>query len=122
MSQNGCHKETFVSRKSATLLLEVAWGCAREKFAISASVDAAPAVVKVAQSSPVMFVSRLTINVARKSLRPETDAAEKCQGEPFTENAEHERLRFRQDGVAGETASIQRRGARRNNCPWRLDR
>jgi hypothetical protein len=51
-----------------TLLLEVAWGSAREKFAISASVDAAPAAVKAAQSSPVMLASRLTINVARKSL------------------------------------------------------
>ena len=60
-----------------TLLLEVAWGCAREKFAISASVDAAPAAVKAAQSSPVMLVSRLTINVARKSLRTATDTSEK---------------------------------------------
>ena len=62
-----------------TLLLEVALGCAREKFAISASVDAAPAAVKAAQSSPVMLVARLTINVARKSLRTETDTSETCQ-------------------------------------------
>jgi hypothetical protein len=71
------------------LLLEVAWGCAREKFAISASVDAAPAAVKAAQSSPVMLVSRLTINVARKSLR--TDTSEKCQRRIFSENAERAR-------------------------------
>jgi hypothetical protein len=62
-----------------TLLLEAAWGCAREKIAISASVDAARAAVKAAQSSPVMLVARLTINVARKSLRTETDTSEKCQ-------------------------------------------
>jgi hypothetical protein len=62
-----------------SLLLEVASGCARDKFAISASVDAAPAAVKAAQSSPVMLVARLTINVARKSLRTETDTSETCQ-------------------------------------------
>ena len=77
-----------------TLLLEVAWGCAREKFAISASVDAAPAAVKAAQSSPVMLVSRLTINVARKSLRTETDTSEKCRRRIFSENAERVRCGF----------------------------
>jgi hypothetical protein len=56
-----------------TRLPEGAWGCAGEKIAISASVDAAPAAVKAAQSSPVMLVSRLTINVVRKSLRTATD-------------------------------------------------
>ena len=77
-----------------TLLLEVAWGCAREKFAISASVDAAPAAVKATQSSPVMLVSRLTTNVGRKSLRTETDTSEKCQRRTFSENAEHVRCGF----------------------------
>jgi hypothetical protein len=40
-------------------------GRARGKIAISASVDAAPAAVKVARGSPAMLVSRLTIDVAR---------------------------------------------------------
>jgi hypothetical protein len=69
--------------QARTLLLEVAWGCAREKFAISASVDAAPVAVKAAQSSPVMLVSRLTIDVARKSLRAEPDTPESAKGGPF---------------------------------------
>jgi hypothetical protein len=62
-----CHRDIRF-RKSALYSLEVVWGCAREKFAISASVDAAPAAVKAAQSSAVMLVYRLTINIARKSL------------------------------------------------------
>jgi hypothetical protein len=52
-SQSACLKgaiKRHLLPKSApcTLHFEVAWGRAREKFAISVSVDAVPAVVKVA--------------------------------------------------------------------------
>jgi hypothetical protein len=67
MSQR-CHEETFALASShppfrSRLGL-------RAKFAISASVDAAPAVVETAQSSPDMFVARL-------SLCTQTDTLEK---------------------------------------------
>jgi len=54
--------------QARTRLPEGAWSSARKEIAISVSVNVAPAVVKAGQSSPVMLVSRLTINVARKSL------------------------------------------------------
>ena len=60
-----------------TLLPRSCLGLRTREIAISASLDAAPAAVKATQSSPVMLVARLTINVARKSLRTETDASEK---------------------------------------------
>ena len=41
-----------------------------------------------------MLVSRLTINVARKTLRTETDATEKCHRRTFSENAERLRCSF----------------------------
>jgi hypothetical protein len=90
-------------------------GLRTRKFAISASIDAAPAAVKAAQSAPVMLVSRLTINVARKSLRTENDTSEKCQRRIFSENAERVTLRFRRDGVAGGTVFLQGRSACWNN-------
>ena len=65
-----------------TLLLEFVWR-PRAKFAISVSVDAAPAAVKVAQSSLVMLVSRLTISVARKSLRTGMTLPKSTKGVPF---------------------------------------
>lgn len=76
-----------------TQLLEGAWVTHARKIAISASENVAPAVVKAGQSSPVMLVSRLTINVARNSLSLATA------------------LRFRQDGVVGETVFLQWRSA-----------
>jgi hypothetical protein len=97
-----------------TLLLEIAWGCAREKFAISASVDAASAAVKAAQSSPVMLVFRLTINVARKSLRTATYTCEGAKGGSFL-RVQSVCVAARQDGVAGETIFLQRRSACWNN-------
>jgi hypothetical protein len=50
--------------------------------------------VKTAHSSALMLVSRLTINVARKSLHTETDTSEKCQRRTFSENAERVRCGF----------------------------
>ncbi|MEH2493645.1 hypothetical protein V1294_000124 [Bradyrhizobium sp. AZCC 1678] len=83
-----------------TLLLEVVWECAREKFAISVSVDAAPAAVKAAQSSAVMLVSRLTINIARKSLPVSKPPA---AIRPFRERSENEQT------VASGRAAVQRK-------------
>jgi hypothetical protein len=88
-----CHEETFASA-SPHSTLRSCLGLRTREIAISASVDAAPAAVKAAQSLPVVLVSRLTINVARKSLRTETDTSEKCQRRIFSENAEHVRCGY----------------------------
>ena len=44
------------------------FGPGTREIAISASVDGAPAAVKVSQGSPLMLVSRLTIRLVHKSL------------------------------------------------------
>ncbi len=73
--------------KISTPDFEVASGCVREKFAISASLDATCPVVKAAHSSPVMLVVRLTINGARMSLRGEIDNSENRERCSVSDNA-----------------------------------
>ena len=50
-------------------------GLRAREIAISATLDAAPIIVKAAQSSPVMPVPHLTINVPRRI----TDQGRKCR-------------------------------------------
>jgi hypothetical protein len=76
-----------------TLLLEGAWGYERKENCNFSQCKRSPRGRKDGQSSPVMLVSRLTINVARNSLSLATA------------------LRFRQDGFAGETIFLQWRNA-----------
>jgi hypothetical protein len=65
-------EETFDPASPHSTFLEGAWGCAREKIAISINLEVARTAVKAAQSSPLMLVFRLTINVARRSLLIQT--------------------------------------------------
>jgi hypothetical protein len=77
----------YAAPKISTPDFEVASGCVREKFAISASLDATCPAVKAAHSSPVMLVVRLTTNGARMSLRGETDNSENRERCSVSDNA-----------------------------------
>jgi hypothetical protein len=70
------YEETLASASPHSALRNCL-GLRRREIAISSSVDAAPAAVKAAQSSPAVLVSRLTINVTRNSLRTKTETSEK---------------------------------------------
>ena len=77
-------------------------GCGREKFAISASVNAALAAVKATQSSPIMLVFRLTIKqpIARVyGLR--LTIPKGAEGGPYSVNAARRRCGFDKTGVGG---------------------
>jgi hypothetical protein len=58
-----CHEETFAPA-SPQSTPRMRFRLRKRENAISTSLETAPAAVKASQSSPVMLVSRLTINVA----------------------------------------------------------